>query len=118
MKVLIVAPQKNPYEKDVANELHTLQKIVGGHIEAVYTFEEPIALVCFDEAKLTEDTEWNRILPEINDVIKGTFFLCGLGAEDFDDLPQGLIEKYKERFWNPEYFIRTPHGLMPIKSKE
>lgn len=118
MKVLIVEPQKNPYEKEVENELHTLQKIVGGHIEAVYPFEEPIALVCFDEAKLTGDTEWNRILPEINDVIKGTFFLCGIGEEDFESLSDELIEKYKARFWNPEYFIRTPRGLMPMTRKE
>ena len=54
------------------------------------------------------------MLPETSDIIKGTFFIAGLGAEDFTDLSLELMEKYKQRFWNIELFIPTPNGLMPI----
>ena len=48
------------------------------------------------------------------DVIKGTFFLCGIEGENFSDLPDELMQKYKEFFWEPQLFIPTPNGLLPI----
>ena len=71
MKVLIVEPGKHPYEKEIDSCLESLQKNVGGYIEAIYPFEDLVALVCDEEAKLKSDTQWNRILGR--DVIKGTF---------------------------------------------
>ena len=44
------------------------------------------------------------------DIIKGTFFITGLGAEDFTDLSPELMKKYKQRFWNIELFIPTPNA--------
>ena len=80
--------------------------------------EDKVALIADDEAKLKSDTQWNRMLPETGDVIKGTFFIAGLGKEDFTDLSSELTEKYKQRFWNIELFIPTPNGLMPIVIRE
>ena len=80
--------------------------------------EDKVALIADDEAKLKSDTQWNRMLPETGDVIKGTFFIAGLGKEDFTDLSPELTEKYKQRFWNIELFVPTPNGLMPIVIKE
>ena len=107
MKVLIVEPRKHPREAEIDGNLESMQK-------AIYPFEDEIALVCDDESKLKSDTEWNRMLPETGDIIKGTFFIAGLGAEDFTDLSPELMEKYRQRFWNIELFIPTPNGLMPI----
>lgn len=118
MKILIVEPGKHPREADIDGSLKSLQETVGGYIEALYPFEDLVAIVCDDEAKLKSDTEWNRMLPETGDVIKGTFFICGLGTEDFADLSPELMKKYKERFWNIELFIPTPRGLMPIVIKD
>ena len=73
MHVIIVEPGKKPREADIENKLEVLQKTVGGYIQAIYPWDEPVALVCDDEAKLKTDTEWNRMLPETSDVIKGTF---------------------------------------------
>lgn len=50
------------------------------------------------------------MLPETGDIIKGTFFITGLGAEDFTDLSPELMKKYKQRFWNIELFIPTPNA--------
>ena len=114
MNVLIVEPGKHPRLADIDESLESLQKTVGGYIEAIYPFEDEIALICDEESKLKSDTEWNRLLPETGDVIKGTFIIAGLGDEDFTDITPELAEKYKQRFWNIELFIPTPNGLMPI----
>ena len=114
MHILIVEPGKHPREAEIEHTLENLQNIVGGYIQALYPYDDPVAIVCDDEAKLKNDTLWNRLLPECHDIIKGTFFICGLGEEDFTDLSPELIEKYKNRFWNIEYFFPTPQGLLPI----
>ena len=73
MKVLIVEPRKHPREAEIDGNLESMQKTVGGYLQAIYPFEDEIALVCDDESKLKSDTEWNRMLPETGDIIKGTF---------------------------------------------
>lgn len=112
MKVLIVEPGKHPCEMEICNTLQDMQETVGGYIEAIYPFEDMVALVCDEESKMKADTQWNRILGA--DVIKGTFFLCGIEGENFSDLPDELMEKYKKYFWEPQLFIPTPNGLLPI----
>ena len=53
MKVLIVEPLKTPYEREIGNDLKSMQEVVGGYIEAIYPFEdEEIALICNEEGKL------------------------------------------------------------------
>ena len=42
MNALIIEPEKTPRIADIENDLKTLQAIVGGYIEIVYT----VALVC------------------------------------------------------------------------
>ncbi len=112
MKILIVEPGKHPSEMEICNTLQDMQETVGGYIEAIYPFEDMVALISDEEAKLKSDTQWNRILGR--DVIKGTFFLCGIEGENFSDLPDDLMEKYKRFFWEPQLFIPTPNGLLPI----
>ena len=118
MNVLIVEPGKHPRLADIDESLESLQKTVGGYIEAIFPFEDEIAIICDEESKLKSDTEWNRMLPETHDVIKGTFIIAGLGDEDFTDITPELAEKYKQRFWNIELFVPTPNGLMPIVVRE
>ena len=112
MKILIIEPGKHPRETEIDGSLESMQKTVGGYLQAIYPFEDEVALVCDDESKLKSDTQWNRMLPETGDIIKGTF-----GAEDFTDLSAELMEKYRQRFRNVELFIPTPNGLMPIVMK-
>ena len=68
MKVLIVEPRKHPREAEIDGNLESMQKTVGGYLQAIYPFEDEIALVCDDESKLKSDTEWNRMLPETGDI--------------------------------------------------
>ena len=46
MNVLKVEPGKAPYETQIGSDLQSMQALVGGYLEAVYPFEQPVALVC------------------------------------------------------------------------
>ena len=104
MKVIIVKPFTNPYTKEIKSDLESMQKIVGGYIEAVYPFDDPdVALVCNEEGKL-EGLTPNRFLLNRNngicDFICGDFFLCYAPAdsENFESMPDNLIQKYIDKF--------------------
>ena len=49
--VLVVEPEKKPYVKEISPGLSSLQNEVGGYIEAVYPYEEPVAIICDEEGK-------------------------------------------------------------------
>ena len=46
MQVVIVEPEKKPVVQSIDSNLASMQQIVGGTIQAVYPFEEPVALIC------------------------------------------------------------------------
>lgn len=112
MKILICEPGKHPYVKNIAHTLENLQKTVGGYIQALYPFEDNAAVVCNEEG-LFLNLEWNRTIEKYGPV-KGTFFVCGLGEEDFIGLTDEQIEKYTQLYWNPELFIPTPNGMVVL----
>ena len=101
MKILVVEPMKEPYEKEIQGTLEEMQAIVGGYIQAVYPFEDPVAVVCNDEGKLM-GLPYNRLLKDDTgrpyDVLCGTFFVAGLGEENFTSLPDRLMKKYKAMY--------------------
>ena len=110
MNILMVEPGKAPYETQIGNDLRSMQAAVGGYIQAVYPYEEPIAVVCNEEGKL-DGLPLNRALRDpdgdIYDIIVGTFFIAGLGESDFTDLPHELAERFAEQFRQPEIFMRV-----------
>ena len=113
MKILVCEPGKHPYVKEIEHTLENLQKEVGGYIQALYPFEEEVAVVCNEEGLFIEGLQWNRTVEKYG-LIKGTFFVCGLGFEDFTGLTDEQIEKYKALFWTPELFIPTPNGMVVL----
>lgn len=93
MKVLIVEPKKAPYEADIPNTLAAEQKVVGGLIDCVYPYDDPVCIVANDEG-LINGMPFNRLVaPEVG--ICGTFFVCGVGDENFTSLTPEQIDKYK-----------------------
>jgi hypothetical protein len=99
MNVLVVEPEKTPYMADIGSDLKSMQDAVGGSIEAIYPFEEQVALVCNEDGKLLGMT-LNRALRdengEIYDILAGKFFVCGLGEDDFTSLTPELADKFKD----------------------
>ncbi len=59
MRILIVEPGKHPRVAEIENRLEKLQETVGGYIQAVYPWEDNVALI-YDEEGLFKDTLWNR----------------------------------------------------------
>ncbi|MBO4563636.1 MAG: DUF3846 domain-containing protein [Clostridia bacterium] len=117
MRVLVVEPYKEPYEKEIDPGLESLQHEVGGDIEVVYPFDDPVAVICNEEGKL-EGLTLNRSLRdgdgEIYDVLCGTFLVVGLGEENFDGLSKEQMDKFKERFKTPEQFIFIGGNIVSI----
>ena len=108
MNVLMVEPGKAPYETQIGDDLQSMQAAVGGHLEAVYPFDQPVALVCNEDGK-REGLPFNRALRDADgdayDIIAGNFFIAGLGQSDFADLPHELAEWFAEQFRQPEMFM-------------
>lgn len=46
MKILVVEPMKRPYVQEIDGSLESMQKLVGGTIEAVYPFDDAVVLIC------------------------------------------------------------------------
>ena len=118
MRVLVVEPGKRPAEREIDGSLESMQGIVGGTIQAIYPFEDYVALICNDEGKLTF-LPMNRMLWEINDVICGTFFLCrALPGEDrFSSLTDEELKLYKQRFEKTERFMRIGSTLVVMQER-
>lgn len=118
MKVLMVEPGKSPYAAEIESGLKSLQAAVGGDIQAVYPYEDPVALICNEEGKLME-LPLNRALFDddghIYDIVSGNFLIVGLGEENFTDLSPDLMEKYGEQFKYPEKFARIAGEIIAVK---
>ncbi len=112
MKVLIVEPRQCPRRADIPHTLRDMQQTVGGYIEIIQPFDDPVALVCDEEGKL-KGYELNRSIVG-KDIIAGTFFLAGVDEEDLTDLPDDMAEKYEALFRSPQVFIRSPQGILAL----
>lgn len=103
MRVLVVEPETLPYEKEI-NGLEEMQATVGGLIDAIYPWEDRAAIVCNDEALLL-DMPFNRSVEGGYGGVFGTFFVCGLGEEDFCSLTPEQMKVYKEKFRRAEILL-------------
>ena len=119
MRVIIVEPKKKPIVQDIDVGLESMQKIVGGSIEAVYPFADPVALICNGEGKLL-GLPLNRALRdgdgEVYDIISGTFFVCAAppDSDHFAGLSDQQAKTYLERFSVPEMFLNVGGDLFVL----
>ena len=116
MNVLIIESEKAPREAKIGSGLKAMQDAVGGCIEAVYPYDDPVALICHEEGKLI-GLPLNRKLEDY-DIIAGTFFICGLSEDNFASLPPDLMEKYKEKFARPETFMRLGGQIIAVPMEQ
>lgn len=103
--VLVVEPGKEPYTKTIGRGLKPLQNEVAGHIEVIYPFDDPVAIILNNNGKY-QGLARNRGLydgkGELCDVIAGTFLVVGVKGEDFVSLSEALAAKYMEKYKIPE----------------
>ena len=119
MQVAIVEPTTKPIVQDIDAGLESMQKIVGGSIQAIYPFEEPVALICNEEGKLL-GLPLNRALRDddgtVYDIISGSFFLCAAppDSDRFADLTDQQVKTYMEWFAMPEMFLNVGGNLFVL----
>lgn len=121
LEVLVIEPGKHPVVRKIDNGLASLQQIVGGSIQAVYPYEDPIAIICNEDGKLI-DLPANRTLKNSDgapyDIIVGTFLITGIGESDFCSLSEEYQEKYKKMFWYPQVFLQTGSRAIVVNITE
>ena len=117
LDVLLVKPNEHPQNISIGAELKDLQEAVGGSIDAVYPFADPVAIVYNDDGKLM-GLPLNRALRDENgqmyDAVAGTFLVVGLGEEDFASLTPELAQKYEQLFHQPEAFLKLANRLLVL----
>ena len=119
MQVVVVEPEKKPIVQDIDVGLESMQKIVGGPIEAVYPFDEPVALICNEEGKLL-NLPLNRALRDdkgdVYDIISGTFVVCAAppNSDHFAGLTDQQVKTYMERFAMPEMSLNVDGALFVL----
>ena len=123
MRILLIEPERPPAVREIDGSLYSMQTLVGGTIQALYPFEDEVALICNDDGKCL-DLPLNRALyqPEsgqLYDIIAGTFFLCGApkDSESFASLTEVQIHRYQQRFADPEFYMRIGGQLLMIHSE-
>ena len=111
MNVLMIQPGAQPRQTEIGEGLSAMQAAVGGPIQAIYPFPEPVALICHEEGKLLGlPLNLNRALRdkdgEIYDIIAGPFFLCGAppDRDTFTSLTPEQMVHYKDRFRRIELY--------------
>ena len=119
MQVIVVEPGKEAEIREIGSSLESLQEAVGGWIEAVYPYKDPVAIVCNEEGKL-DGLPLNRALRDedgyIYDVIAGTFLVVGLTEDNFGSLSDELAERYLECFRQPEVFLQEGERIIVLKT--
>lgn len=121
IRVLLVEPEKTPSLIEIPNTIESICATLDCNIcQAIYPFEELVALLCDEESKLTQKA-MNRVLRddegEIYDIVRGKFIICGLGNTDFISLTDELVEKMTRRFRTPELFIPDSNGKITVFTK-
>ena len=105
--------------QDIDAGLESMQKTVGGSIEAVYPFDEPVALICNEEGKLL-NLPLSRALRDdegnVYDIVSGIFFVCAAppDSDHFTGLTDRQVKTYMERFAMPEMFLDVGGDLFVL----
>ena len=120
LRVLVVEPGKPSAVQEIGGSLESMQRLVGGYIQAVYPFDDPVALICNEEGKLL-GLPMNRTLRDERgvpyDIVCGTFFLAGIAEDDFASLTDRQIEKYTD-YYRGEVVLSVPMGPKTQKKEK
>ena len=120
IRVLVVEPNKHPKLVEIEHTLEQLQKLVGGSIAATYPYDDLVGVV-FDDDGMAKGYPPNRLLVDEDgkpyDILKGTFFICGLSETDFASISDELAEKYTKLFYWPEVFVRFGDHVIWFKDQ-
>ena len=117
MKILVFEPMKKPYVKDIKDNIHAMQEIVGGSIEPIYFEPKQDAIVWCNDEFLLNGSEPNRTVGAT--LVHGTFYISGYyqneyGEWDSCSLTDEQIEQYSEVFAEPAMEIEQDRDITII----
>ena len=116
--VLVVEPGEVPYVKEIDSGLESLQSEVDGWIEAIYPFEDPVAVICNEEGKLNGLPLNRAIISEetsdVIDIIASKFLVVGLTDDNFGSLTDEQIKTFSQKFRYPESFMQFGRQIIRI----
>jgi len=96
-RVLLFPVSEDPQDLNIATGLQAMQDLVGGYIENV-TLEDGVGLICNEEGKL-KGLPMNRRVKELNDIIRGPFFISRYNDEgETVDITDADVKKFTKRF--------------------
>lgn len=117
MTVVLVEPNKEARIVKIDNTLKAMQGTVGGYIEAVYPYDDNVAIVCNEKGKIA-GLPLNRALKDadgkVYDVIAGTFFVAGLTEDNFGSLTEEQTDFFLAKFKQPEMFVCLGDEIVSI----
>lgn len=126
IKVVLLEPGKVARVTKIDASLEGMQNVVGGLIEPVYCFQEPVCCIVNEEGKIT-GLDLNRGIydekKQLVDIIAGTAFICDCSGENFGSLTDEQLKKYSKQFKYPEKFFKINDQIKgvpfnPNKNKE
>ena len=122
-EITVVAcyPGKSAVVMRIQNTLEAKQAFVGGYIQAVYPFDDPVAIVCNEEGKINGLEPCRALFGEggdIYDIIVGPFLICGLDDEGFISLTKEQQEEYLAMFRHPQMFFLLNGEMVAIPVEE
>lgn len=122
-EITVVAcyPGKSAVEMRIQNTLEAKQAFVGGYIQAIYPFDDPVAIVCNEEGKINGLEPCRALFDEsgdIYDIIVGPFLICGLDDEGFISLTKEQQEQYLAMFRHPQMFFLLNGEMVAIPVEE
>ena len=122
-KALIAKPGEKIEEIELDyDNFEFMQKCVGGYVQAVYPYEDPVAVLCNEDGKMNrlpvnrsmkqdDGTPFRDEAGNIYDVFVGTILIVGCGEEDFCPLTPELLKKYGAMYKLPEQLIKV-NGIL------
>lgn len=123
-EITVVAcyPGKTATVIRIQNTLEAKQAFVGdGYIQAIYPFDDPVAIVCNEEGKLKGMEPCRALFAEdgsIYDIIVGPFLICGLDDEGFVSLTPQQQKEYLAMFRHPQIFVMLNDEMIAIPYEE
>ena len=114
LRVVLVEPGQYAREAEIDNTLEAKQAVVGGVIDAIYPWKDDAVALIINDAGKVIPLEPNRALPEYEDIVFGAFFICGDDGENFCSLTDRQVQRYLERFRQPEIIFDSPVGIVAM----
>lgn len=98
IKILACPVDREPYITNIENSLRNVQSFVGGDIQAMTVFKEPLVIMICDEEWVLKGRSLNPSIPDLDEYggwapkIVGDCFFCGVSGGELADLP----DKWKD----------------------